>query len=118
MKFLFFLPFILLLGCDENEFTNSNQSACDTNTPMETPWLLELKNSLQNCSCQVSLIQGLYQNQKVFFTIVTDPLCNSVNIPTLYNCKGIVIKTYTSSNHQEFNTEVTDYTVLHTCKNQ
>jgi hypothetical protein len=81
-------------------------------------WFWELKNGLTNCICEISIIQAAYQHQTVFYTAVTDPLCNGVNTPTLLNCEGEIVKTFTLSetDQKDFYENVIDKKVLYRCK--
>jgi hypothetical protein len=102
---------ILLLSCEKNDKT------CNCNDPLkDLVWLQELKTSLTNCTCEMSVIQATYNNQTVFYTAMTDPLCNS-NIQTyiLYDCTGNTIKSYQSGD-QAMDGKVTNLKVLYRCK--
>ncbi|WP_320052180.1 hypothetical protein [uncultured Acetobacteroides sp.] len=111
---LFILAF-LFMGCAKNAIVTTN--ACNSANPIEeVDWLKAMKNSLTNCSCEMSIIQGTYNNQTVFFTMITDPLCNSVNMPTLYSCEGKVVRVFNETDYREFNDKVTTVKVLYRCK--
>ena len=116
----FFIPLLLLLliiGCDNDEKPSTN--ACNATTPVdEIDWLLALKQSMTNCSCEISIIEGMYHSQTVFFIALTDPLCDGINTPTLYNCEGIGIKTFTTSEDDQTDLadNVTRDSVLYRCK--
>lgn len=117
-KILSVTLFFALLSCDKDENETSNQNACDTNNPLEIEWVIQIKNSMQNCICEISIIRGTYNGQTVFFTAITDPLCDGIDIPTLYNCEGVAIKTYTIDDYKEFYNEVSRDTVLYRCKTE
>ena len=62
---------VLLLGCEKSVKT------CNFNDPLkDLPWLQELKTSFTNCSCEMSIIQATYNKQTVFYSAMTDPICN------------------------------------------
>jgi len=91
---LFLVASVLLFGCEEENAARTN--ACALQDPMDAEWLQELKNSLKySCGCETSIIQGKYLNETVFYTANTDPRCNSVFAPTLYDCSGTIIKKFT-----------------------
>ena len=105
----------LIIGCEKDDSENKN--ACNSDNPIEDiSWLKELKNSLSDCVCEISLIQGTYDNRTVFFTALTDPLCDGIDMPTLFDCKGNVVRTFTMNDYQEFYTDVTRDKVLYRCK--
>jgi len=102
---------VLLLSCDKND------TICNCNDPLqELVWLQELKTSLTNCTCEISIIQATYDNQTVFYTAMTDPLCNSsIQTFILYDCTGNAIKSYQSGD-QAMDGKVTNLEVLYRCK--
>ena len=103
---------VLLLSCEKKDTT------CNCDNPLEElSWLKELKGSITNCSCQVSIIQATYQKQTVFYPIMNDPLCNSYQVIALYDCTGSTIKSY-SLTDQTFGDEVTERKTIYTCKNK
>ncbi len=112
---LLFAASLLLFSCDDEEKEISN--ACTSAKPLEeVEWLKDLKNSLTNCTCEVSLIKGTYDNQTVFFTALTDPICDGIDTPTLYDCEGNIVRTFTMNDYQEFYSNVTRDEVLYRCK--
>jgi len=117
-KFCLLIAFsVLLVNCSKDEKTYANN--CNTDNPMEElGWLKEMKDTLTNCTCQISIVQETYKNQPVFFIALTDPLCNGISIPTLYNCNGKVIKKYSADDFMDFNHQVTFDSVLYSCKDQ
>lgn len=118
MKLIFTLlfAFLLLVGCSKD--SNDNKQICNLADPLnELAWLKEIKNSLTNCSCQISILQATYDGQTVFYTAMTDPLCDGVQTYTLYNCDGKVVEVILSDKIQAFQTKVTDVKNLYRCKN-
>ena len=88
-----------------------------SNNPTEDyAWLKTVKNSLSNCSCEISIIQGTYNSRTVFFTSITDVLCDGITIPTLYGCDGQVVRIFTSDDFLSFHDLVTTDKVLYRCK--
>jgi hypothetical protein len=106
----------LLFGCDENEYEATN--ACVSEDPMSVEWVQELKKSLTNCVCETSIIKGKYLDETVFYVAVTDPVCNSVFAPTLYDCSGTIIKKFivNSKDYDNVN-KIVAGEILYRCKN-
>lgn len=73
---------------------------------------------MTNCTCETSIIKGTYEGQIVFFIAVTDPVCNGVDMPTLYSCGGDEIRTFTSSpaDQKELREKLIRDSVLYRCK--
>jgi hypothetical protein len=108
------LTLILITGCHKE-----TQNACDSKNPMEdVGWLKDMQKSMTNCACETSIIQGTYLNQTVFFIANTDPLCDGINLPTLFDCNGKAIKSFTESDYQDFYDKVTRDKVLYRCKTE
>ena len=114
--FCFFLLMgIYLFGCEKSDKETLN--ACRSTDPLENViWLKTIKNELTNCYCEMSIIQGKYNNQTVFYVALTDPLCNGISTPTLYDCDGNIIRTFTMNDFQEFYKNVNAEKVLYRCK--
>jgi hypothetical protein len=112
MKKLSFLLvlMVLLLNCEKNDNT------CNCNDPInDLAWLKDVKNSFTNCTCEMSVIQATFNKQTVFYTAMTDPLCDGVGVYIIFDCKGDSIKSYTSG-VQTFYDEVTNRKILYRCK--
>lgn len=78
---------ILTFSCKDDKCIETN--VCNLTGPIdEVPWIAELKKTMTKCSCEISLIKGTYNGQVVIFIAFTDPLCDGINTPTLYNCEG------------------------------
>jgi hypothetical protein len=84
----------------------------------DVPWLMQLKKTLTNCTCEMSIIKGTYLGQTVFFTGLTDPTCDGIDTPTLYGCEGNEIRSFTTSrpDQEELHDKVTRDGVLYRCK--
>ena len=109
LSFIFIL-LVLLLSCEKKDNT------CNCNDPLtDLAWLKELKNSLTNCSCEMSIIQATYNEQTVFYQAMTDPLCDGIYPIVLLNCNGATVKSYESAN-QVPNNEITNVKALFRCK--
>jgi hypothetical protein len=107
---------ILFMGCAKDA-TEETTNACNSSNPIEeVGWLKAMKNSLTNCSCEMSIIQGTYNNQTVFFIALTDELCDGIDMPTLFNCEGKVVRTFNETDYREFYDKVTRDKVLYRCK--
>jgi len=101
---------LFLLAC-QKEGTN----ACTAENPFDAPWLKSIQDSLQNCYCVMSIVQGTYDGQTVFYVAMTDPLCDGIMIPVLLDCEGEVVKQYTYDNYHDFYDEVAPNAVLYRC---
>jgi hypothetical protein len=109
---LIVITLLVIISCHKE-----TQNACDSNNPIEdVTWLKEMKASMTNCTCEMSIIQGTYKNQAVFFVALTDPLCDGIDMPALYDCNGKVIMTFTEENYRDFYDNVTRDKVLYRCK--
>jgi hypothetical protein len=116
MKILYAIALLALISCTDDDRKNGLQT-CNFDSIESHPWLIELKNSMTNCSCELSIIQGTYRNQTVFFGALTDPLCNGLNTPILFNCEGRPIKSFSDSaaDQKELTDNVTRDKVLYRC---
>lgn len=94
MRLCFLLiPIGFLFACENDG--SSVQDACVSRDPMEeVEWLIELKNSLTNCTCETSIIRGKYLDETVFYVAITDPACLSIFAPTLYDCSGKIVRKF------------------------
>jgi hypothetical protein len=107
---LIFVTLIMILSCEKYDNT------CNCDNPLEDiAWLKELKDSITNCTCEISIIQAAYEKQTVFYVALTDPVCNGVFNINLTDCNGTIIKNY-SIHDQTFDNEVTNRKVLYRCK--
>lgn len=117
MKYCFLLVALLLaVSCDDND---DHGKKCTFDDSIDSyPWIMELKNSMTNCTCEISIIQGTYRQQTVVFMALTDPLCNGIDTPILYDCDGRPIKSFsnTASDQKELTDKVTRDKVLYRCK--
>ena len=118
MKLFFTLLFatLLLAGCSKDN--GENKQICNLADPInELPWLKEIKNSLTNCPWQTAIIQANYDGQTVFYTASNDPLANSVQSYTLYNCDGKIIEVTQPEKLNDFLAKLSDVKILYQCKN-
>jgi sulfur transfer protein SufE len=109
------LTISLIVGCGKDE--NASKTTCDLTNPIEElQWLKEIKNSLTNCSCEMSILQGTYDDQTVFYVAMTDPLCNGIQTIVLNDCNGKIVKTINSGEYQEFLAKIKNVKALYRCK--
>jgi hypothetical protein len=107
---LLFIFINLIISCEKYDNT------CNCENPLEDiAWLKELKNSMTNCYCERSIFQATYNKQTVFYTVMTDPVCDGVINISLADCNGNILKTYTALD-ETFTNEVTERKVLYRCK--
>lgn len=116
MRKIFYCIFIwglILISCGKNENTIPE---CNVENPLEElDWLKDVKNSLTNCTCQISIIQGKYREKTVFYIMNTDPICNSVFHVVLWDCNGHVVKEYKPGQNDTFSSEVELVDSIYTC---
>jgi hypothetical protein len=107
---------IIVFSCKKAE-NKETKNALDSKNPIEDViWIKKIKNSLTNCTCEISIIQGTYNSQIVFFTALTDHACDGIDTPTLYDCYGNVVRTFTMDDYQDFYDNVSRDKVLYRCK--
>jgi hypothetical protein len=83
----------ILFGCTCEDHSPAI-NACTFDDPInEVQWLSDLKNSITNCTCTTSVMQGTCESKTVYFVLINDPLCNTGGSVVLYNCKGQPIST-------------------------
>jgi hypothetical protein len=103
---------IIIVSCKKE-----TQNACKSDNPIENiTWIKELKSSMTQCNCELSIIQGTYNHQAVFFIATTDPLCDGIDTPSLYDCNGNVVRSFNMNDYHDFYTLVTRDKVLYRCK--
>ncbi len=108
-----FLLAIIISSCSDEE----SIPECNVENPMEElEWLKDVKNSIDNCTCQVSIIQGRYKGSTVYYQLMNDPYCNSIFGTVLWDCNGSVVKTYGQNDLNAFGKEVEHEETLHVCK--
>ena len=108
-------------GCSDDD-VKSKALTCNPGEPFqEFSWLQDLKDSMESCSCEQSIIKGVYMGNTVYFLIMTDELCNWEFRTDLYNCHGQIIKEYryvegNQNTFEKFQMEVTGQEVIYVCK--
>jgi len=105
------------VSCNDEDKLATN--ACTPTVSIDdVPWIAALKKTMTNCTCEISIIKGTYQGQTVIFIALTDPSCDGIDTPVLYNCVGNEIKTFTDSpsDQKELHDNVTRDSVLYRCK--
>jgi hypothetical protein len=107
---LLILFFGVVLGCSKsNDDTSADlqtdaQSACISEAPLEIPWMKELIATMDcgKYSCEISLMHSVYEDQTVFYTLITDPFCDYQAHLFLYDCTGTMIKEMTDQESNEY----------------
>ena len=100
MRFAAFLVIAAFyVGCDDDNNADVNtlfNNACSSPDPIEdVEWMREFKNSLHDCGCGLSIVQGQYLSETVFYLWRTCPTGVWVlGPPTLYDCSGTIIKKF------------------------
>ena len=110
------LAIMLITSCGKDE--NAAKTICEYTDPIEElGWLKEIKTCLTNCPCEISILQGTFNGQTVFYVGITDPVCNGIGTITLLDCEGKTVKTIQSGEYQEFLSKITNIKNLYRCKN-
>lgn len=106
---------LLTISCRKDDL--NIQNACTAANPLDVQWVKNLIKPLAHCSCTVTLFQGTYNGQPVYFTLINDPNCDAVFSAQLLDCLGKPVKTYSSSlqEMQAFQNEVTLGKPLYRC---
>ena len=112
---MIFLVIIFISSCVKDE--NACKTTCEFSDPIEElPWLKEIKNTMTNCSFEMSIFQATYDNQTVFYTVMTDPLGNGVQTITLLDCEGKVIRSIANNDIPSFHENAANIKALYRCK--
>jgi len=111
--FFFFIIILILANCNREK---EDKAICDVVNPLEElDWLADIKNSMTNCTCDESILQGKYKDITVFYIMITDPLCNSVFHVILWDCNGNIVKEYKPGENDLFFKEVELADNIYTC---
>ena len=110
----------LVASCSNDDDQNDGLICNPTEPFEELDWLLDLRDSIDNCACEVSIRMGQYEGNTVFYKTMTDASCNWQFETDLYNCNGDIIKKYRYSEEQpnvfeKFSEEVTEQENLYSC---
>lgn len=115
MKFYLILIFLLLVfsACKEEK----DSAVCNSDNPLEMQWMADWVGELQHCVCTISIFQADFNGQTVFWTLMNDPLCQSViNNISVYNCIGeeiLVLDNY--EDLSAFNEQATALKIIYVC---
>ena len=99
-KILLLFILAILASCSDNNdevIVNSEieiQNACTAQEPLDLEWIKQLITELKcgEYSCKVSILKSKYEGEIVYYTEVTDGLCNSQVQYKFYNCNGKIVK--------------------------
>jgi hypothetical protein len=119
MKQIILMSIVLIVGCREEK--EIELDVCGWSKPIDAiSWIVSLKESIgNNCTCEPAILRGTYENQVVIFIALTKTAtCDYFWAPTLYNCKGEVVRIFTNSlaDQKELYEKVTRDSVLYTCR--
>jgi hypothetical protein len=105
-----FAAMILVMSCEKKE------NECNCNNPIEDiAWLRDLKSSFTDCTCEMTIFQGTYKNETVFYSAMSFFSCDGYYPIVLRNCSGDAIKTYEPPLGESFEDEVTNRKALYSC---
>lgn len=113
-QILTLILFLFIISCSEDDRYGDQ---CNVENPFEMDWISEWIADLQNCSCTVSIFQGNYEGEPVFWQLMTDPLCSGVieNI-TVHCCIGCELLVLEDSDDLvAFQKKVTDMKIIYNC---
>jgi hypothetical protein len=118
-KLILPLVIALLAGCSDDDKCLQTTACGITGQFEELSVFKSLKESITNCSCITSILMGTYEGETVFYVAVTDPTCDSIFAPTLYNCDGEIVRVFenTLEEQSEFFEKVVDRRSLYDCNN-
>lgn len=111
---------LIILGClfiscskrGENTFPE-----CKVENPLEElEWIKSKKNSCENNTCKIAIMEALYKGKTVFFETIIDPLCSTIFHVVLWDCNGNIVKEYSEGEGQMFTTEVEYVKELYRCE--
>ncbi len=108
-----FILALLLFNCSQDD----QRENCNSENPFEMKWITEWIAELQNCACTVSIFQAEYEEENVFWQLMTDPLCQGVmgNV-SIHNCDGNEFLVLESSDHlAEFQKKVSGMKIIYQC---
>ncbi len=113
--YLIALSLLLMSGCRKDV---APQSACAATDPLSVSWVQALTKPLVSCSCTVTLFQGTYKGQTVYFTMMNDPLCDGVFLVKLLDCHGKLVTTFGPDikGQNDFALEVHTDNTLYSCR--
>ncbi len=117
---LIVIAVLVSYSCKEDQDKTTDMkpdTICEVNNPLtQLNWLALLKEQLDgNCVCEQSIFQAKYQNQVVFYSEITDPVCDYIFNVSIFNCQGQVVKNYDYDQFEEFNKEVIDRSKIYSC---
>ena len=102
--------FILFTSCEQQNTTPPSDNIEDQD------WYKELaKPCEENTICAIFIMQGLYNNDTVYFTSLSGPLCDPVFQVILYNKYGEVIRGFNYDEIAAFDSAVTDIKTIYRC---
>lgn len=108
-----FAALMLMMSCEKK----GNECNCN-NTIEDIAWLRDLKSSLTDCTCEVTIFQATYNNETVFYSAMSFFTCDGYYPIVLRNCSGDTIKTYEPPFGEAFQNEVTNRKGLYSCNSK
>lgn len=105
---------ILLLGFSSCNASKNDTPKCDIQNPFEEYiWLKEIKETLKDSDVEKTIYQASYNNEAVFYLMVTDPRVRLAFGVKLWNCEGKVIREFKSGESEDYEKQVTNRIVLY-----
>ncbi len=116
MKRTLFIFFITaFFACNDNSM---DPGSCNAENPLSMEWMQDWVKDMQYCTCTISIFQAEYDNETVFWQLMTDPHCQTVfSEITVYNCNGEAFKTIKSYDALfDFQEKVSGMKIIYQCK--
>ena len=113
-RLLVFILIIFLTGCEKEDETGT---VCNPENPFQMEWFKEWIAELQKCACTISIFQAEYNDETVFWQLMTDPLCQTVITEIqVYGCNGYELLLLNDYNDLvEFYKQVSDMKIIYNC---
>lgn len=109
---------ILLWSCEKKN-ENTGEYCDPESAHAEIEWLLAWESKTKNCTCELSLYKGKINGRTVFYTRMTDLLCDGtpeIYFPRLIDCKGEYISDSSAWQYPLLVGEISDEKLLASCK--
>ncbi len=96
-------------------------TSCEEEPPVicsqeqEEAVIIALSSTLDNCTCEISVIRATFLGNTVYALLGTAPNCSFAFDPTLYNCDGQIIPASLRLSQDTYNKLVKFDEVLYRC---
>lgn len=95
-KLLILVTVVSILSCTDDDLQTCSNIENKT-------WFNELKAELnENCNFQVSIFEGSYNGETVYYQLITDPVVNFQALIKFYNCDGEIVADLTPEESNDY----------------